>query len=200
MMFKSVNNKCLRFAEGDRKTNHVKYGRWKRQLPKIQCYSWPSPVLIFHFLHTTSTPASAPHTVPVSTPIRQAFQQAPSVSCQPLRTEWVPCKNPQGQWLHSPALCPPPKQSMLPHLGRVRRWLRSQRAKVAARTPAELCCHPLGLPNQLHIHQHLLSVPIPYICVVQQTAQAVCVPALGTCPSRMLPFALTGQFHIYTPL
>lgn len=95
---------------------------------------------------------------------------------------------------------PPPKQSMLPHLGRARRWRSSQHAKVAVRTPAELCCHPLGLPDPLHIHQHLLSGPIPYICVVQQTAQAVRVPALGTCPSCMLPFALTGQFRIHAPL
>lgn len=34
---------------------------------KVQCFPWPSSVLIFHLTHTTSTPASAPQTVPVST-------------------------------------------------------------------------------------------------------------------------------------
>lgn len=83
-------------------------GIWtvKRQLPKIQCSSWPSPVLIFHLTHATSTPASAPCTVPVSTAHLSNLQRALSASCQPLGTGQVPCQNPQGQWLYYPALHP----------------------------------------------------------------------------------------------
>lgn len=110
-VFKSMNYKCLQFTGGDGKTDYVESGQCKRQLPKIQCSCWPSPVLIFHLIHTTPTPASAPHTVPAFTAHLSNLPQAPSVTCQPLGTGWAPCKNPQGQWLHYPALHPSSKST-----------------------------------------------------------------------------------------
>lgn len=88
--------------------------------------------------------------------ICQTFRRAPSVSCQPLGTGSVPCKKSTRSAAKLSCTI-----SLLKSKPCCDAWVARDIGKAVSalrwllRTPAELCCHPSGIPHLFNIHPHL---------------------------------------------
>lgn len=127
---------------------------WYNVLPDLAL----SSSFISYTLHRPLPPLHAQCQSPP--PICQTFQWAPSVSCQSLGTGWIPCKNPQGQWLYYPALHVLKNQPMMWPSGSTGHWQSSWSAKVAAEDTGWALLSSLGAPPLAQCSPTFGSEPI----------------------------------------